>query len=66
MRFYDHYHEPDTHARLARQSEDELLGAEKRRHPSPGRETTDDVIRELRAVRRRLEALEAKVQALHS
>jgi hypothetical protein len=66
MRYYDHYHEPNTHLQLTRQSEDELLGAGKRRELRPGLEATDEVIRELRAVRQRLEALEAKVQRLHS
>lgn len=66
MRFYDHYHDPNTHLQLMRQSEDELLGEGKRRELRPGREATDEVVRELRAVRQRLEVLEAKVQRLHS
>jgi hypothetical protein len=32
MRYYDHYHDPNTHLQLGRQWEDELLRAPTRRH----------------------------------
>lgn len=60
MRYYDHYHDPHTHLQLTRQAEDELLRGARRRDLA----AKDGVIRELRAVRQRLEVLEAKVQRL--
>jgi hypothetical protein len=94
MRYYDHYHDPNTHLQLSRQTEQELLREAKRGDRRPGvcarihssilgavaarlgREvriprvaraaaSADVVVRELRAVRKRLEALEAMVEQLH-
>jgi hypothetical protein len=94
MRYYDGYHDPDTHLQLSRQTEEELIRAAKRRdiwqswigfialltattqrffarnthdfeeEAALEAKARDDVIRELRAVRQQLEALEAKVQQL--
>jgi hypothetical protein len=94
MRYYDHYHDPNTHLQLSRQTERDLLWEARRRESRPalcawihalvsgaaparlGREevrvpraatdaaSADVVVRELRAVRQRLEALEAMVQQL--
>src|SRR5437762_8592299 len=36
MHYYDHHHDPNTHLQLARQCEDELLGAARRRQIRPG------------------------------
>lgn len=59
MRFYDHYHDPHTHLELTRQAEDELLRGARKRDLA----AKDDVIRELRAVRQRLEALVQRLQS---
>lgn len=59
MRFYDQYHDPHMHLQLTRQAEDELLRGARRRDVA----AKDEVLRELRAVRQRLEALVQRLQS---